>query len=410
MSRNLFLSLTLFSVIMLFGCSSQIDNLIDMPDASRSADMTLSACALMRNSDMATYTCLSCPEWCNTSDTDMCDPQTRTCICGLEGRECGVGEECRYGVCTPSDPNGASCEFDDVCVAGKLCIEARCSTAPCRPEICNGYDDDCDGFIDNAGPGPLARWCYNQILPANPDAFLTPPCRPGNQLCANGAWQACVGAVSPIPEIGTLACDGIDNNCDGCVDGTGTADSCTRHVVTGFDIVFLIDLSGSMGPFIEAVKEAVSLFAATGVSPVGSRYAVIGFPSNADRDWFVITDFVDIATFSTVIAGISVNLGGAEGSYDVLTAVFTGNDTLSWRPGTIRTVILFADEAGQSYTNPLNTEESTCNRMTQGEVFAAVTPPNMARFYDMCAVSFELVDDGVRMANNLSAIIQNPCN
>jgi hypothetical protein len=86
-----------------------------------------------------------------------------------------------------------------------------------RTEICDGFDNDCDGRTDplcTCTPGE-SRACYEG--PAATRGMS--PCRDGNQVCTSdgvsSAWSACSGSVLP----GTEACgDGVDNDCDGSVD------------------------------------------------------------------------------------------------------------------------------------------------------------------------------------------------
>lgn len=69
-----------------------------------------------------------------------------------------------------------------------------------EPEICDGLDNDCDGFVDNLNDecGP----------PTN-----VGQCEYGFSVCSENE-MFCVGAVDPQAEI----CDGVDNDCDGEVD------------------------------------------------------------------------------------------------------------------------------------------------------------------------------------------------
>ena len=72
-------------------------------------------------------------------------------------------------------------------------------------ETCNGEDDDCDGTPDDGNPGGGAS-CN---IP-----WLSGPCATGQQQCQGGQLQ-CVQTVYPQSE----SCNGVDDNCDGQVDG-----------------------------------------------------------------------------------------------------------------------------------------------------------------------------------------------
>jgi len=412
MSHNFILKISQILLFMLFaGCSNYKDDVIAMPQVDAGVfESDMSGTCISSLGIDSSISCLTCPEWCENSDTDLCDPGTRSCVCGIEGRSCGELEECRYGRCIPQNSGGGPCEFDSVCRGDEVCIEGRCSPAGCRPEMCNGYDDDCDGLIDNLGPGPLARWCLGRNIPADNIMSTLPPCRIGSQICAGGEWQECLGSIPAIPEVGTLACDGIDNNCDGCIDGHGTVDSCMPPIVSGYDIVLAIDTSGSMRSYIDAVRAAINLFAINSLSPVGSRFALIVFPTRNDRDWLVVSDFTTMSAFQSHLAGVLSDGGGNEGSYDVLYGVMSGFIPLSWRVGANRVIIMLGDEAAQSYLSPPITERTMCEAKTNGEIVAVVTEPIYYSMYDDCTETFALSEDESFMANNLSAIIRDPCN
>lgn len=410
MSHNFIFKLNqIFFFIIFAACSNYKDDSIGFPNldaGNEEADMS-EACYLQNNSSVS---CIMCPEWCNTDDTDACDPVTEGCICSFEGRPCGEMEECRIGHCWPQDPNGEVCEFDERCPTGKVCIEGLCSPSGCRPELCNGYDDDCDGYIDNSGPGPMARWCSDRNTPADLTTELTLPCQRGSQICAAGIWQECIGSILPVPEIGVLACDRVDNNCDGCIDGDLTSDGCNTIEVSGYDIVFAIDISGSMGDYIAAVRDALNIFVTTTLPPTGSRFSLIVFPTVADSDWRVVSDFEDLSSFQSRLALVTADGGSNEATYDLIYALFTESISLSWRPGAIRIIVVLGDEYAQTYSTPPLTESTVCGASRSGEVLAVVTNAAFFNSYDQCADTFQISYDQTYMANNLSAIITDPCN
>ncbi|MEK6606728.1 MAG: hypothetical protein AABZ30_03620 [Myxococcota bacterium] len=106
--------------------------------------------------------------------------------------------------------DGAVCEEIGACGAP---VDDGCDVG--GVEECNGSDDDCDGDVDETCP------CAAGDVQA---CFLGPPGRRGVGACVDGQqtclgmkfpeWGDCVGGLWPSGEV----CDGIDNNCSGCVD------------------------------------------------------------------------------------------------------------------------------------------------------------------------------------------------
>ncbi len=101
-------------------------------------------------------------------------------------------------------------------------------TPPCVPttEVCDGFDNDCDGLVDSADPDltGVADPCSCDgvsLTCDNGPRFGT--CRTGVTVCT-GASIKCHGTGSPTVEI----CDGFDNNCNNVVDDnpSGTGATC----------------------------------------------------------------------------------------------------------------------------------------------------------------------------------------
>ena len=327
------------------------------------------------------------PEVCNNLD-DNCNGVTD------EDLDCGCTED-MVGILIPCVEEPLLCGqgFKSCECATTTCDEfivtpcqAACTYYPsldpnCDPlvgmelevEACNKFDDDCDEAIDEE----LLAGCYT-----GPDGTSgVGICLPGEVICKEGVWGNyleeefqpgfCDGEVLPED---TDNCNGTDDDCDGVIDdGKELKDT---------DILFIVDWSGSMTEEIEAVKQALTMFASNYSDEEVIQWGIVIGPVTQFGGVEQLTILLNLTDFQTFVSNLSTNTlslsGGREMLYDAIyLSLFDiavpavpadknlliwehkvssdpviSNFSISWREDANRVVIIFTDEKGQSYLDP----------------------------------------------------------
>ena len=182
-------------------------------------------------------------EACDGLDNDCNGEIDETFDFPTDELNCGrCGQECRFFRVASATCEAGTCRFDPLtdCEPGYIDrdglpgsgCEFECT--PTGAETCNGLDDDCDGRADEdfnldtsiTDCGRCGRTCtFPNATPscAAGTCGFDPmtDCNPGfsdhNGVQLDGCEYPCVPTADP-----TEICDGVDNDCDGRVDGPTT--------------------------------------------------------------------------------------------------------------------------------------------------------------------------------------------
>ena len=145
--------------------------------------------------------------------------------------------------------------------AGTPKTEAGTPPPPPKKELCNGFDDDNDGFVDE---GCACKVGSTQKCFPYKATIIQGICKKGTQKCSSGTsefgvWGPCQGAVTPQ---GEKCGDNIDQDCNGsdlmCPDKCETFTFAVNS--RPVDILWVIDQSGSMSQEIAGVKANMNNF------------------------------------------------------------------------------------------------------------------------------------------------------
>jgi hypothetical protein len=317
---------------------------------------------------------------------------------------CGAG----YKTCECVDPNDPTCAELQLTECLAVCHWLPQTTTPgavcdkylgeVKPEECNNHDDNCNQQVDEN----LFAGCYS----GSPKTMYVGICIPGEMTCSAGSWgnyddnnqfikKLCLGEITPQPED---ICNGTDTNCDGKID--------EDKELEPTDILFVVDLSGSMTEEINAVMTALNKFAAHYSDSDVVKWGLVFTASYNMGAWneqvVLQTDLVDFQTFISIFQNSGFSLsGGNEQNYDAIylaihNLVADANlpyqisdlqwgwgsvDSsppkdqwdISWRDDAKHVIILFSDEQGQSYFSPALTEADIVNMINAADELAVYT-------------------------------------
>lgn len=374
------------------------------------------------------------PQNCGSCGYECRAPTSNSCYggsCACVGSDHAIADECdvptvcatAIGACvlpnygtteTCSEIEGIPC--DD---PSKVCVLGWCTKPDCNhAEVCNGKDDDCDGYLDADGPQPgpgqpLTRECYG----GDPATIGVGNCRAGVQTCYFGSWTPdgqCPGEVMPTPEDGLLACDGLDNDCDACVDGHADengATVCGMPEQKTTDVIFMIDVSGSMGNVLSAVITASGNFATTYANATHIRW---GIERIAVVEPTLVDVFTPLGGFAAFLNGLSalVIYGGVEPTYDAVQVTASGGYDAALlngaTPGAVQIYVVFGDEDAQTLTG--QTEATVCAAVAaRGAILVVFTNPFYYSQWDDCAILYPLSSDATQMTSQLDDLFDLTC-
>jgi len=228
-------------------------------------------------------------------------------------------------------PCGQGFEY---CDNGKF---VNCSAPQPSVEQCDGLDNDCNGKIDDFVF--QSQFCYE----GNANDLLYGECHPGSSRCIAGKVQ-CINQQLPKYE----TCDGKDNDCDGEIDENVTKPN--RLI----DIVFVIDESGSMENVIRNIANVSKTWVVKYNNRADLKFAVVAAPwSNYTYDGrtLLIQDLTNASAASIALSNQYAGNCALEPTWDAIYLLSNSLNELglTWRNNSVKVIIMFTDEGGQSY-------------------------------------------------------------
>lgn len=205
-------------------------------------------------------------------------------------------------------------------------------------EVCDGIDNDCDGYVDN---DPIDTYTESYTGPAGTNGVGN--CRPASQTCVDGSLVV-ANEVLPIPED---CSDVYDNDCDGFIN-----EEPTEAVSQAF--VLVLDISGSMLYALHPMMNALCDWSSSSYLD-GSKFNIVVVGNAISEDNRDSNIPVSLTNGFKTASGVCDALFGPNGYGSFVSSghepQFAGVEVAleyPWPYGMTRNVIVFSDEGLQS--------------------------------------------------------------
>jgi large repetitive protein len=165
-------------------------------------------------------------------DPEVCDGLDNDCDGSIDEGLLGL-----YYADLDSDGYGDASSSTEACAApsgyvvdDSDCDDGEAAVNPGASEICDGLDNDCDGLVDDddSAVGGTTTWYVDYDGDGYGGGLLsTTACaQPSNYVADSSDCDDSDASAYPGAE---ELCDGVDNDCDGTVDGAGATDVTTWY-------------------------------------------------------------------------------------------------------------------------------------------------------------------------------------
>ena len=149
---------------------------------------------------------------CDDADSDRFPGNTEVCDEGGHDEDCDPSTFGERDIDGDRFIDAACCNVvGDTSTCGLDCDDTASGVNPAVPEVCNGFDDNCDSDVDTdcgcSTPGSSE--------PCGTERDGVGTCLAGTQECEGGSLTACSGV---LPTEDDYLCDGQDEDCDGVID------------------------------------------------------------------------------------------------------------------------------------------------------------------------------------------------
>ena len=137
-------------------------------------------------------------------------------------------DEDQYGVASAQQCLCAPIDFYTAIEAGD-CDDLEAAANPGADEVCDGVDNDCDGLIDPPGIPGTEKYYTDDDDDGYSDGLVSAFLCAATETHSTQLTGDCDDGDPDIHPAAPEGCDGEDNDCDGVVDGTGSAVTCTTN-------------------------------------------------------------------------------------------------------------------------------------------------------------------------------------